>query len=220
MISRGKVLGVIEIINKEKGKQFSESDLKKVQIYADFASIALENAQLYEQALISAITDDLTGLFNNRFINQKLAVEIKIAREKKQTLGFIFIDLDFFKVINDSHGHLTGSALLKAVAEFIKEHVSGQTDMIARYGGDEFLIVIPNMNAKQTAQLAEKLRKRLSENIFSLEGNIETRITASFGVAAYPEQAESLSDLIGMADKAMYEVKGKNRNGVCIFHSK
>ncbi|MBN2134706.1 MAG: sensor domain-containing diguanylate cyclase [Acidobacteria bacterium] len=217
LISRGKVLGVIEIINKPKGKKFSETDLKKVQIFTNFASIALENAQLYEQALVSAITDDLTGLYNNRFINHKLSVELQIAKKKKQSLGFIFIDLDHFKYVNDNYGHIAGSGLLKAVADFIRDRVGKQTDMIARYGGDEFLIVVPKLNAEKTYKLAEQLRKNLADELLIIDDDIQTRITASFGIAAYPEQAESLEELIGMADKAMYEVKERNRNGVKIF---
>ncbi len=219
MISRGKLLGVIEIINKLKGKSFSKVDLKKVQIYTDFASIALENAQLYEQALTSAITDDLTGLYNNRFINKKLAIELQIAKQKGEKLGFIFIDLDRFKKVNDNYGHLAGSSLLREVGYYIKDKIGDQTDMIARYGGDEFLIVIPGQDSKQTLKTAEELREGLFETVFNLDNSVDARITASFGVASYPEQAETLEELIGMADKAMYEVKEDNRNGVRVFSS-
>ena len=215
--SRGKILGVIEIINKNKGQPFTEDDLRKVETYTKFASVALENAQLYEQAVHASITDDLTGLYNNRYMYSRLATELNNAGKKGKHLGFIFIDLDKFKSINDVHGHLVGSSTLCEVGKFLKEKLKNITSMIARYGGDEFFIVVPEKTAEETEQIAENLRKELSEHIFVFNNKIKIRVTASFGISAFPEQAESIEELIGMADQAMYEVKAENRNGVKIF---
>jgi diguanylate cyclase (GGDEF)-like protein len=217
LASRGNFLGVIEIINKVKGQPFTEEDLGKIETYTKFASVALENAQLYEQAVHSSITDDLTGLYNNRFIYRQLACELQNAKAKKKNLGFIFIDLDKFKSINDIHGHLIGSRTLSEVGKFLKKRLDKITDMIARYGGDEFFIVVPEKTAEETRQIAENLRRELNEHIFNINNKVNISVTASFGVSAYPEQAESLEELIGMADRAMYEVKAENRNAVKIF---
>jgi diguanylate cyclase (GGDEF)-like protein len=217
LASRGKLLGVIEIINKINDLPFTKDDLQKIETYIKFASIALENAKLYEQAVHSSITDDLTGLYNNRYMYNQLAIELKNAGKKRKNLGFIFIDLDKFKSINDVHGHLIGSRTLCEVGKFLKDKLRNITTMIARYGGDEFFIVIPEKTAEETREIAEELRQELSEHIFIINNDIQISITASFGISSFPEQAESIEELIGMADQAMYEVKAKNRNGVKIF---
>lgn len=216
LTSRGNFLGVIEIINKLDNQPFTEEDLGKVETYTKFASVALENAQLYEQAVHASITDDLTGLYNNRFIYKQLACELQSAKANKKNLGFIFVDLDKFKSINDVHGHLIGSRTLSEVGKFLKSKLNGITDMIARYGGDEFFIVVPEKTAEETRLIAENLRSELNKHVFDIH-KINISVTASFGVSAYPEQADSLEGLIGMADQAMYEVKAENRNGVKIY---
>lgn len=220
LASRGKLLGVIEIINKVNGQPFTEDDLQKIETYSKFASIALENAQLYEQAVHASITDDLTGLYNNRYMYNQLTIELKNARKNKKNLGFIFIDLDKFKSINDVHGHLIGSRTLCEVGGFLKKQLNDITTMIARYGGDEFFIVIPEKTAEETRVIAEELRKQLSEHCFKLMDDIKISVTASFGISSFPEQAKSIEELIGMADQAMYEVKAKDRNGVKIYSAK
>lgn len=216
LASRGTFLGVIEIINKLDNQPFTEEDLGKVETYTKFASVALENAQLYEQAVHASITDDLTGLYNNRFIYKQLACELQSAKANKKNLGFIFVDLDKFKSINDVHGHLIGSRTLSEVGKFLKAKLNNITDMIARYGGDEFFIVVPEKTAEETRLIAENLRSELNKHVFEIH-KINISVTASFGVSAYPEQADSLEELIGMADRAMYEVKAENRNGVKIY---
>jgi len=214
LVSRNKTLGVIEIINKVgEGSRFTNYDLEKMELVADFASIAIENATLYEKTQLLAITDDLTGLYNSRYLFRKAREEMEKAKREGKPLSFIFLDLDFFKEVNDNYGHEVGGEVLKEVALLLKEE-SPRDCILVRYGGDEYIIVLPDTDVCEAKRLAENLREKIASHRFATAKGLDIRLTASFGIATYPKNASSVAELIRLADKAMYVIKNRTKNGV------
>ncbi len=211
--SKNRILGVIELVNSLEEGRFSEADLKIVGTMADYAAIAIENARYFEKVHELAITDDLTGLCNSRHLLGLLDYEIDRARRYGTPLSLVFMDLDFFKDVNDSYGHLAGSRLLTEMAHLIRKHVR-KADIAARYGGDEFVIVLPNTGKDGGFTMATNLRHLIKDHYFLADEGYRIRVTASFGVAAYPSDAQSKLALLRLADQAMYQVKDTTRDGV------
>ncbi len=213
LLTRGKCLGVIELINKVEDEGFVEDDLLVLTTLADFTAIAIENAIFLNKVHELTITDDLTKLYNSRFLHSRLEYEVERAKRFKHDLSMIFLDLDHFKDVNDNYGHLAGSKLLKEMARLILSMIRN-VDMACRYGGDEFIIMMPGTTKKNAATVAEKLRSAMSEEVFLKDEGINIRLTGSFGVASFPADADNKDGLIHMADNAMYAIKSRNRNGV------
>lgn len=211
--SKNRILGVIELVNSLEEGLFSEADLKIVCTMADYAAIAIENARYFEKVHELAITDDLTGLRNSRHLLDLLDYEIDRARRYGNPLSLVFLDLDFFKDINDTHGHLVGSRLLTEMAQLINKHVR-KSDVAARYGGDEFVVVLPNTGKDGAFTMASNLRRLIKDHYFLAEEGYRIRLTASFGVASYPADAQSKVALLRLADQAMYRVKDTTRDGI------
>lgn len=212
--SKGRILGVIELINYYDDKAFEEKDLTKLSILADYAAIALENARSYNIAKKLILTDELTGLYNSRFLLQLLDGKDEVLNNLSQ-VSMIFIDIDYFKSINDKHGHLIGSRTLKEFGEHLTKNIDEDTIAI-RYGGDEFVILIPNVEKSIAYELAKKIRSKLKKERFLKEEGINLKVTASFGIASIPEDASNYQELIGEADKAMYRVKNTFRDGIAL----
>ena len=211
--SKNRVLGVVELLNNLDEGEFSEADLKILSTIADFAAIAIENARYFEQVRELIITDDLTGLYNARHLLDVLDYEVDRAKRYGHPLSLVFLDLDYFKQVNDTHGHLVGSRLLTEMGHLIRRHIRA-TDVAARYGGDEFVIVLPNTTKEGGITVAGNLRERIKENFFLVDQGYRVRTTASFGVATYPEDAQTKLALIRLADQAMYRVKESTRDAV------
>jgi len=212
LVSRGRLIGVVEIINKLGGATFDEKDLVLLQTLTDHAAIAIENARLYEKARRLSITDDLTGLFNSRHCDMFLKKAMEEAVKKDKPLSLIFIDLDHMKEVDDTYGHLMGGHALKEVADRIAKEVT-PPDMASRYGGDEYVIILPRKDSQQALKLAETIRQRIEAEPFLTDHKLACRITASIGIASYPENSQTTDEMFSKADKAMYQVKesGKNR---------
>ncbi len=212
LISRGRLLGVVEIMNKLGDMPFTEKDLELLEILADHAAIAIENARLYEKAQRLAITDDLTGLYNSRHCEIFLKEALGRAGQHRQPLSVIFLDLDHMKEVDDRYGHLLGGQALREVAQRISSLVR-PPDMACRYGGDEYVVVLPGKGPEESRQLAEEIRRRIESEPFLTSENLSCRITASIGIACYPRHGQTSDQLLSQADKAMYRVKetGKNR---------
>lgn len=213
LTTRGKCLGVIELINKVEEGGFSEDDLLVLTTLADFTAIAIENAIFLNRVQELTITDDLTKLYNSRFLHSRLEYEVERAKRFRYELSMIFLDLDRFKEVNDIYGHLHGSKLLKEVAQILLSQLR-TVDMACRYGGDEFIIMMPGTSKKNAAIVAEKLRTAIREKVFLTEEGINIGLTASFGVASFPSDAGNKEELIHKADHAMYEVKNRSRDAV------
>jgi diguanylate cyclase (GGDEF)-like protein len=212
LVSRGRTIGVLEIINKRGGK-FTRADLEVMLTLVEPCAIALENAILFQRTEQLTITDDLTKLFNSRYLNLYLGREIKRCKRHGIPLSIIFLDLDGFKGINDQYGHLAGSGTLTEVGLILADGVR-ESDILARYGGDEFVAVLPETPASGALVIAERLRRSIEENQFLKEMGLAARISASFGIASYPDHALTAEALIQKADQAMYRVKEREKNGI------
>lgn len=211
--SKDRILGVVELVNSLEEDRFSEADLKILGTIADYAAIAIENARYVQKVRELVNTDELSGLHNSRYLLEFLDYEIDRAQRYGSPLSLVFLDLDFFKEVNDTHGHLVGSRLLAEMGGLIRQHIR-KTDMAARYGGDEFVIVLPNTTKEGAYRLAQHLRGLVKEHDFLAEDGYRIRVTASFGVATYPIDAPSKLALLRLADQAMYRVKESTRDGV------
>jgi diguanylate cyclase (GGDEF)-like protein len=212
LASRGRTIGVLEIINK-RGGPFTRADLHLVLTLVEPCAIAIENAILFQRTEQLTITDDLTRLFNSRYLNLYLGREIKRCKRHGIPLSVIFLDLDGFKGINDQYGHLAGSGTLTEVGTILAQGVR-ESDILARYGGDEFVVVLPETPASGALVIAERLRRAIEEHRFLEPQGIAARISASFGISTYPDHALSPEGLIQKADQAMYRVKEREKNGI------
>jgi diguanylate cyclase (GGDEF)-like protein len=177
------------------------------------AALALENALLLQRAEALSVTDDLTRLYNSRFLNQSLRRETKRAIRSVKPLSLLFIDLDGFKSINDTYGHLYGSRALVEAAAVIKG-CARETDVVARFGGDEFAVVLPDTGRDGAWSVASRVRERIAEHRFLSSDLLDVRLTASVGIATLPDVARSAEELVGAADRAMYKVKMSGKNGI------
>ena len=211
--SKGNILGVLEIVNKTTNEPFTKDDLNLILRIVDHAAIAIERASLYQKMEELSITDDLTKLFNTRYLDRTLEIEINRSNRHRSSLSLIFMDVDHFKTINDNYGHLVGSKLLVEMGQLLIKCLR-TIDIVARYGGDEFVIVLPQTPPGNARQIAERIRKSIEHNVFLKKDGYSLKMTASFGVASYPESAKSKDDLLRLADEAMYRVKYQTRNGV------
>ncbi|MFO8056197.1 MAG: sensor domain-containing diguanylate cyclase [bacterium] len=213
LVSKGRILGVIELLNLSASNQEMEY-LTLLEALADFAAIAIENARSVQKIKELTIVDDCTGLYNARHLHTLLETEISRAIRYNTSFSLIFLDLDYFKEVNDVHGHLVGSRLLFEVGRLFK-YTLRTVDWSIRYGGDEFIIILPRAGPEEAAIVARRLRNSLNEAVFFQKEGLDIRITASFGIATYPEDAMNKDDLIKLADQAMYRVKERTRNDIC-----
>jgi diguanylate cyclase (GGDEF)-like protein len=187
-------------------------DGQRLQEVVRSLSVAVGNAQIFEKTKQLTFTDDLTALYNARFMSLYLERELKRCRRTRSPLSLLFMDLDGFKAINDTHGHLAGSRTLVEVGAVLEKTVR-DADVLIRYGGDEFVILFPETPLSGGLIIAERLRVVIGATKFLESQQIEARVSASIGLAAYPETADDVRGLIASADRAMYEAKalGKNR---------
>lgn len=217
---RGKerVLGVIEIINYVGKREFDQDDLALLQAMADYSAIALENAIHVQRIHELTITDDCTELYNVRHLNFVLDTEIYRSNRYQYEFSLVFIDLDHFKAVNDTYGHLAGSKLLREVADLVRGSLR-LIDYAFRYGGDEFVVLLPQTSKESANIVARRLHERLNQKRFLTDENLNLHLTASLGVATYPVDATSKAELIRLADEAMYLVKNTSRNNIASAHT-
>jgi len=213
---RNRVLGVIELVNISGDGTFTDDDLQLLGAVADFAAIAIDNASNYRRVSELVVTDDLTGLHNARHFHELLEYEIERCRRYKSQVSLLFFDLDFFKKVNDRYGHLVGSRMIAEVGYLVKRHIRS-SDRAARYGGDEYVIVLPNTGKQGALAVANNLLERLRSHPFLTDSNERVAITASCGVATFPDDAIDRTSLIRSADSAMYEAKESGRDLVKSF---
>lgn len=213
LVSDNRIIGVIQLLNGFGQGQFTEQDQRILSTIADFTAIAIENARLHQQVRDLTITDDLTGLYNARHFQTICEYEIERASRYGNELSMIFLDLDHFKLVNDTYGHQTGSRLLKEAGQLFKKGVR-IVDHAARYGGDEFVFLLPSTNKKGALVMAKNLLKQLHAAEFYSDCGQRIIVTASIGVATYPTNAYCLQELVKLSDEAMYMVKRDTRNGV------
>jgi diguanylate cyclase (GGDEF)-like protein len=214
LICGERILGVIEGIREGAGAHaFKKTDVALLDSISLPIASALANAVRIAEAERLSQTDDLTKLHNARYLRQFLLNEIRRARRYGSSVAALFLDLDDFKRVNDEHGHLVGSHVLMEMAAVILSSIR-DTDAVARYGGDEFVIVLPDTGTELAGTVAERIRQKILRHQFTGGRRLQLSMTASFGVAAFPKHASSPQQLIACADTAMYEAKAANKNCV------
>ncbi|MDQ2920701.1 MAG: GGDEF domain-containing protein [Acidobacteriota bacterium] len=209
LICGERILGVLEGIRTQNS--FKKSEVAILDALSLPIASALANAVRISEAERLSQTDDLTKLHNARYLRQFLLNEIRRARRYGSSVSALFLDLDDFKRVNDAHGHLAGSHVLMELAAVILSSIR-DTDAVARYGGDEFVIVLPDTGMELAGTVAERIREKIARHYYSGGRNLKLTLTASFGVAAFPAHASSPQQLIACADTAMYEAKAANKN--------
>jgi two-component system cell cycle response regulator len=168
------------------------------------------------QALLREMStrDSLTGLINYREFHRQLTEEVERSRRYGRPFSLLMLDIDHFKTINDTYGHLAGDTALRSVAALLREEVR-PTDMVARYGGEEFILVLPETAGPGALTLAERLRARVAGHAIAVTGDQTTSLTVSIGLASYPGETDSVQKLLSAADQALYAAKAGGRNRVC-----
>jgi diguanylate cyclase (GGDEF)-like protein len=214
LVAGERVSGVLEAVREGDGaRPFTRADASLLSALALPLAAALSNSARVAEAERLSQTDDLTKLHNARHLRQYLVTELKRARRYGSLVSAFFLDLDDFKQVNDRHGHLVGSHVLMEMAAVILSSVR-DTDVVARYGGDEFVVVLPETDLEMGLLVAERVRERIAAHTFTGGRSLRLQLTASFGVASFPAHALSPQQLIAAADTAMYEAKAARKNCV------
>jgi diguanylate cyclase (GGDEF)-like protein len=211
LVVHERLLGVAHWI-RPVGQPFAPEEVSRLAALAPQAAVALENTRTRQAMRTLAATDGLTGLWNQRRIKQTLRDEIKRAARYHRAFSVLMLDVDSFKTINDNYGHLQGDQLLRAIARILRGNVRS-VDSVGRYGGEEFLIVLPETSKDDACRMAERVRSAVEEQAVVLLEDRTLRRTVSVGVASYPEDALNADELLQRADDALYRAKreGKNR---------
>jgi diguanylate cyclase (GGDEF)-like protein len=212
--SRLRVLGVIQLVNVDMN-HFGDAEIFFLQSVCDYAAIAIENARAVEKIQELTITDDCTGLYNARHLYKTLETEVYRSSRFGYEFTVVFIDLDHFKQVNDTHGHLIGSKLLAEIGYLIKAQLR-LIDYAFRYGGDEFVVLLPQTGKDSALVVAKRLRDSLRTSTFCREEGLNLNVRASMGVATYPHDAKTPHDIIRQADEMMYVVKNSTRDNIGI----
>ena len=212
--SRDRTLGVIELLNYRVATLTDET-MAFLRVLCDFAAIAIQNVRAVERIQELTITDDCTGLFNSRHLFSVVEGELERSRRFHLPFSLIFIDLDNFKRVNDQYGHLTGSRLLAEIARTIKHNVRG-IDSAFRYGGDEFIVLLPQTGKDAALEVTQRLLHSLRETRYLLSEGLGLEMMASFGIASYPDDGNSIQGIIGAADEMMYLVKNSARGHIAV----
>jgi diguanylate cyclase (GGDEF)-like protein len=180
---------------------------------ANEASMALENARLYEEARTLADRDPLTGFYNHRYLHERLGEEVVRAQRSRRPLSLLMLDLDDFKLVNDTFGHLFGDRVLVWVAERIRSTLR-VTDLPARYGGDEFAVILPETDPDAARRTADRILETFRDQPFETEGRGPVPIGVSIGIASHPMSGRTATQLIAAADLGLYEVKRARNQGI------
>ncbi len=225
------VCGVLELINRLDGKVFTQRDMTLLEIFAGYTSFTLQNALDAKRAQELAKKDDLTGLYNDRWFNVRLSETLAEARENQKELVLVFMDLDHFKDINDCHGHLAGSQVLREVGFILKRIVQKGDATVARYGGDEFVMILPDTTLENGVVICEEIRETIATTTFLDHEwayhmpplHLSGIISASIGIAQHlPDRGARASldieknELVKRADAAMYRAKSAGKNLVVV----
>jgi diguanylate cyclase (GGDEF)-like protein len=215
LLFRDKLLGTMTAINHVDKPDFELDDVEIMLALANKASIAIQNARLFEEMHHLATTDGLTGLYTRRYFFERGEEIIQQASETGQAVSAIMVDVDYFKQFNDRYGHAVGDRVLQVVADSCRQEVR-ESDLVGRYGGEEFVILLPNTSLSKAKTVAERLRERLAFSPLFVEDHTLT-LTISAGVAELSSDTSTLWTLVNAADQALYRAKGNGRNRVCVW---
>ncbi len=213
--AKDKINGIILADNFITQKPITNDDLHMLIMLANQAGLAVENSRLFEKTVIRAHTDSLTGLWNHGYFQRLLGAEIERAKATDKPMSLIMLDIDDFKIYNDKLGHQAGDKILKNLAELLQNQ-SRKMDYTCRYGGEEFTIILPHTDKKETFFIAERLRENIEKYYFNHEEILpHKKLTVSLGLASFPIDGSMPSELIAVSDKALYQAKQKGKNITC-----
>jgi diguanylate cyclase (GGDEF)-like protein len=216
LLAQGETLGMLHIQNPIDFAPERVEPLETLAVtVSDHISLALANIRLREKLAHQVVHDVLTGLFNRRYLEETLEREIYRARRKGASLGLIMLDLDYFKLFNDAHGHEAGDNLLSALGEFLAKQVRRE-DVACRYGGEEFVLILAETSLEIVRQRAEDIRRKFAKLPVMHRGQLLESVTLSLGVAMFPEHGANGRDVLRAADEAMYRAKAQGRNRVVV----
>lgn len=213
LVSNNKSLGILRV-DHPQANFFTTEDLRFLRTIADLGSVAIENAQLHERIQQLAIHDSLTGLYLRRYFLERMAGEISLHLGNKKPLSLLMVDIDKFKPYNDRFGHVAGDIVLRTISRILTESFSQPGNLICRYGGEEFAVLLSDCTQGKAVDLAEKLRVRVENETIILRRE-KTSLTISVGVASLPKDARMREELILKSDQALYKAKETGRNKVC-----
>ena len=223
LVCKDEVIGLIDVGESRRIRRWSDDDVRVLQAIADQAAIAIANARAYARLAEQAVTDGLTGLFNHRHFNEHLRQDVTTARRYGDELSLVIVDVDDFKAFNDRWGHPVGDRLLADLAAMLRDCTRRDVDVVARYGGDEFALIMPQTRAVGTEPTAarnvsERIRVAIAARGFaSAPGVLEARVTVSIGVAGLGIGGYTADELLSSADKALYLSKSRGKDRVSVF---
>jgi diguanylate cyclase (GGDEF)-like protein len=216
MIAQYEALGVLHLSKRLTAfsrEGFTEQEMRMAEVVGRGIALPIANVHMRELFREQALHDPLTGLYNRRYLQEALDREIRRASRKQATVGLIMIDVDHFKQLNDAHGHPAGDAILRAVSALLQARTRAE-DVLCRYGGDEFSIVMPEASLEDAMKRAEELREGVRQISIEMNGRIVDGISISLGAAVFPEHGATLDMLVREADSALYAAKTSGRNRV------
>lgn len=218
LLRKNHPFGVLSLYREDIGGFSKEERLLFKKIGQEIAKV-LDRSLLFQHTKELSITDDLTGLYNRRYFNQRYEREVIRAKRYRRPLSIMMVDIDHFKSYNDINGHLLGDDTLKRVALILESNLR-KADIVARYGGEEFVVILPEIDKSHADQVAEKLRRTVELKNFPKERYLPNKnLTISIGLATLPDDSTNSRELIEFADRALYRAKSEGRNRVVSYHS-
>lgn len=214
LLTNGAASGMVLMVKREKGYWSNKEIHKLLLVYIGLTASALQRVKLMDITRRAAMTDALTGAYNRRFFDEMLKQQIALAKRRNESLGLVIADLDYFKKVNDTYGHIVGDQVLQQISRIMKNSIRS-SDVLARYGGEEFVIIMPSIDSTNALKKAEGIRRHIE----SVRFNVDTfgrsiQITISIGVASFPEHGAEYDTLVAAADSALYKAKKRGRNRV------
>jgi diguanylate cyclase (GGDEF)-like protein len=219
ILAQGETLGILHLQTTEETPLLESSDLSIKTTFAGQVGLSIANIKLREALRTQSVRDALTGLYNRRYLEEVLEREVRRAARAAQSLGILMIDLDHFKSFNDTYGHDAGDAVLRETGQFLAKGVRAE-DFVCRFGGEEFVVILPTADMKSSQARAERLRSKMRELTVMHQGRSLGMITISIGVASFPQHGVSPKELMAAADAALYEAKRGGRDQVAIAAEK
>lgn len=217
LMHKNQIMGIIAVGNKLSGELYSQPEIEILSLMTNMASVGISNAKLYHKMELISVTDELTNLYNYRFLKKQLNDEISRARRFNHVMSLVIFDVDNFKHYNDSLGHPAGDKVLRDLGQLLRDSVR-QSDIVSRYGGEEFCAILPEVSVEGAWHFSERFRKQVEEHQFYNEKvQPSGKITISVGAACFPEDAASENELLEKADRAMYKAKIAGKNRVCLY---
>ena len=218
LVVKGKTIGVLCVDNIANGEKITYNDIDALLPFVNQAALAIESTRLYKLKERMAIRDNLTDLYNQRYFEQSLNEEVEKAVTDGNALGLLIADIDYFKAYNDQNGHPAGNTALAKLAEILQDSFR-EDDIVCRFGGEEFAIILPNINLEQLDKAAERVRKNVEETYFAnQEKQPHNNFTISIGGSLLPNDTKQEDELLSFADTALYYAKEKDRNNVKLYH--